>query len=255
MRLGSKAVPNWQLVTSERCDPWWNMALDESLLMTSLDDAPRCKVRVYGWDRSALTVGAHLKVDRSTLSRCEQEGICLVRRPTGGGAVLHSDDITYSVVAPILSGGVLESYRWVAQALICGLNNLGIEARVVEHGVRADALACFAKPTGADLQVGGRKICGSAQLRRNGWFLQHGSIPLTDNRPQSHRLLGTASLEDDSTCVSGFHTGTWKEVAEALMQGFRDVWGQEGETRPPTPGEDEKARSLVATKYSALLTL
>lgn len=200
-------------------------------------------------------MGAHLRVDRNTLSRCEQEGVCVVRRPTGGGAVLHSDDITYSVVAPILPGGVLESYRWVAQALICGLKTLGIEARVVEHGVRADALACFAKPTGADLQVGGRKICGSAQLRRNGWFLQHGSIPLTDNRPQTHRLLGTASLEDDSTCVSGSHKGTWREVAEALMKGFRAVWGQEDETCPPTPEEHEAAQSLVGTKYSALLTL
>lgn len=231
------------------------MALDESLLTTSPSDGPLCKVRVYRWDRRTLTVGAHMTVDRDTVSRCEQEGICLVRRPTGGGAVLHSDDVTYSVVAPTLPGGVLRSYRWVAKALISGLNTLGIQAQVVDHGARADALACFSKPTGADLQADGKKICGSAQLRRDGWFLQHGSIPLTDSRPQTHRLLGILSEENGATSVSSFKRATWPEVAEAVLQGFRDVWGHEAETRPPTPEEEQRAASLVETRYSALLTL
>ena len=231
------------------------MALDESLLLTAPSDESACKVRIYRWDRSTLSVGAHMPVEPAIARRCEQEGVCLVRRPTGGGAVLHSGDVTYSVVAPVRPGGVLGSYRWVAEALVSGLSRIGIQTGVVKHGPRADAIACFTKPTGADLQAEGKKICGSAQLRRNGWFLQHGSIPLIDNRVQTHRLLGIGDVEDESTFVSSFNGAAWSEVGEALLQGFRDAWGRETETRPPTYLEDQGATSLVETRYSALLTL
>lgn len=231
------------------------MSLDEALLVTSPSATPRYKVRVYGWDRITLTVGAHMTVDPATVRRCEQESVGIVRRATGGGAVLHSNDVTYSVVAPMVGGGVLGSYRWVAKALIGGLERLGIRAEVVEHGVRADAIACFAKPTGADLQAGGAKICGSAQLRRKGWFLQHGSIPLTDNTAQTQRLLGIPPGKDVSTSVWKFREAPWDEVAVAVMQGFRDAWGFEELTRPPAPEEADTAQSLVETRYSSLITL
>jgi lipoate-protein ligase A len=160
-----------------------------------------------------------------------------VQRATGGGCVLHDRDVTYSVVAPVAGRSVLEAYRWVAGGLIAGLGLLGIEATVAEHqgdsrGV-GRPLDCFAVATGADLEVAGRKICGSAQLRRRGWFLQHGSLPIVDIREKMATLLG-GSADRTSTCVEESRPGTtWSETASALIAGFALAWGAEPCRRRP----------------------
>ena len=121
------------------------------------------------------------------------------RRATGGGCVLHDGDVTYSVVAPEAGQSVLEAYRWVAGGLMAGLRLLGVEASVAEHPAIGRRLDCFAVATGADLEVEGRKVCGSAQVRRLGWFLQHGSLPIVDIRAK------TASLPKVIASIRGQH--------------------------------------------------
>jgi lipoate-protein ligase A len=142
--------------------------------------------------------------------------------------------------------GVLGIYRWVAQGLIAGFAALGIEASVVERpGTGAGrALSCFALPTGADLESRGRKICGSAQVRRGGWFLQHGSIPVEDVRVETAALLGLAGVQDGgSTCVELERPGTvWDEVAQALERGFRVAWGEPSAVRVV----DEAERAIAS---------
>jgi hypothetical protein len=154
---------------------------------------------------------------------------------TGGSAVLHRDDLTYSVVAPLRGRAVIDAYTWVAQGLIAGLAILGIPARVVEHraaggprgrpgATQAGSGACFSSLVGADLEVGDRKICGSAQVRRRGWFLQHGSIPITDVRDATADLLG--GPQGRWACLDELSPGTgWDGLADALVEGFSRMWG------------------------------
>lgn len=178
-----------------------------------------------------MSVGRHQRVDPTVSVACERAGVELVRRPTGGTAVLHDGDVTYSVVAPSRSMSVLESYRWVAGSLVAAFERLNLTAYVSEHAAPATrSAACFASSTGADLSVGGAKVCGSAQVRRRGWFLQHGSIPITDRRRLSRQLLGFAGA-DASTCLDRLRPGiSGDQLSEALLQGFAEVWGEGRET-------------------------
>src|ERR1700716_439918 len=154
-------------------------------------------------------------------------------RATGGGCVLHDRDLTYSVVAPEAGRSVLEAYRWVAGGLVAGLRLLGIEAAGAQQPATRRPLDCFAVATGADLEVEGRKICGSAQVRRQGWFLQHGSLPTVDIRPGTASLLGD-SVDRTSTFLQQSRPGTtWDEAASALIAGFAAAWGAEPCRRRP----------------------
>lgn len=228
----------WTLVDSGPLTPGGNMALDLGLLTASIAGQRRDPVvRVYGWDPPALSVGAKVTLPEDARRRCEAAGVQVVRRATGGGCVLHMADLTYAVVAPEEGRSVLEAYRWVAGCLIAGLCLLGLEAAVAEHPASGRPLDCFAVATGADLEVGGRKICGSAQVRRRGWFLQHGSIPIADIRSKTAGLLG-GSVDLTSTCLERARPGiTWDQAASALIAGFSAGWGGEPVRRAPEPLE------------------
>lgn len=215
------------------------MWIDEFLLDRAVRErAPRPVLRIYRWLGPTLSVGAHQRLSDELLARCRSRGVGVVRRPTGGSAVLHGKDLTYAVVAPHRGLGVLETYREVAGALIDGLARLGIDARVGTRRDRAaggqsapaPGQACFATTLGADLQAGDAKICGSAQVRRRGWFLQHGSIPLGDDRQLTGRLLRHAG-SNNSTCIDCLRPGTSPlEVTAGLVEGFTSRWGEARET-------------------------
>lgn len=216
----------WWLVDPGPQSPAGNMALDESLLADAIATAsPDPLVRIYGWQPATLSVGATVTLPTGVLERCEVAGVAVVRRATGGGCVLHDGDVTYSVVAPQAGRGVLEAYRWVAEGLVAALRILGIAAAVAEHPAQGRPLDCFQWATGADLAVAGSKICGSAQVRRAGWFLQHGSIPVADIRTRTAWLLD-GTVDERSTCLERIRPGTTREeMAEALEAGFTTVWG------------------------------
>jgi lipoate-protein ligase A len=131
------------------------------------------------------------------------------------------------VVAPHSSRGVLEAYRWVARGLIASLARLGLEAVVSEHARSSRiSAACFAATVGADLEVGGAKVCGSAQVRRRGWFLQHGSIPVSPTWPATEELLDHRG-PSACTCLQELRPDTTTiEVRTCLEKGFSEVWGE-----------------------------
>jgi len=219
-------------------------------------------LRVYGWSRPTLSIGAKTDLPEAVHARCAASGVEVVRRATGGGCVLHDGDVTYSVIAPEAGRSVLAAYRWVAQGLIAGLGLLGLEAAVAEHQTLGRPLDCFRAATGADLQVGGRKVCGSAQVRRQGWFLQHGSIPVPDIRAKTASLLG-GEVDDSSTCLEESlgrrrPGSSADEVERALVAGFARAWGREPGRRRPQAREwalaeeiEEGARGGVAAQPGA----
>jgi lipoate-protein ligase A len=247
----------WWLVESAQLAPCDNMALDRALLRRAIETGRTDPVvRVYGWSPPTLSVGAKIDLPAEVARRCAASGVPVVRRDTGGGCVLHDGDVTYSVVAPEEGRSVLEAYRWVSAGLIAGLCLLGIEAGVTEHPSTGRHLDCFRAATGADLSTGGRKLCGSAQVRRQGWFLQQGSIPVHDVRDQMAGLLGQGDpgSEDRSTWLDRVKPGiTWQDLGTALVAGFAAAWGTsplcrapEAQERPHTPGAQRSGGINVA---------
>lgn len=232
-RSTAEGAAGWWLLQAPAVSPAMNMALDRALLDRAIGTGSLLPtLRLYRWEPATLSTGAHTELPPEVADRCAAAGVALVRRPTGGGCVLHDGDLTYSVVAPDGGAGVLDAYRWVAGGLIAGLARLGIAAEIAERGPSGRALNCFQVPTGADLAVAGRKLCGSAQLRRGGWFLQHGSIPLGDVRARTAQLLG-GEPDDRSTYLEGVKPGTtWEDLAGAIVEGFTTAWGSPP-SRPP----------------------
>ena len=138
-------------------------------------------LRLYRWVPPALSLGRFQPDDDVDVEACARFGVDVVRRPTGGQGLLHGCDLTYAVAMPLPAGpaGSVDAvYRLLAGALIAGLAHVGVDAAIARHDGPAGPV-CFAGQQGADLRVGDRKVCGSAQVRRDGAVLQHGSILLT----------------------------------------------------------------------------
>ncbi len=156
------------------------MAADEAMLdAVAAGAAPG--LRVYRWVPPAVSLGRFQPDTEVDVGACARLGVDVVRRPTGGRGLLHGADLTYAAAMPLPSGaagGVDEVYELLAGALIAGLARLGVTAAIARHDAPAGPV-CFAAQQGADLRVADRKLCGSAQVRRDGAVLQHGSILLT----------------------------------------------------------------------------
>jgi lipoyl(octanoyl) transferase len=163
----------------------WNMALDEAIQDAVATGAAPPTLRFYQWAPPALSLGKRQPLDGVDLARCRRDGVDIVRRPTGGWAILHTDELTYSVAAlpddPRTAGPILDAYRRLSAGLVDGLWRLGapVELNPVNpYGVHNASAACFEVPSAYEITVGGKKLMGSAQTRPQGRLLQHGSLPL-----------------------------------------------------------------------------
>jgi lipoate-protein ligase A len=207
------------------------MAADRELLDGVAAGEPP-GLRLYRWTPPALSLG-RFQPDDVDRDACARFGVEVVRRPTGGKGLLHGGDLTYAVAMPRppgASGGVDAVYQLLAGALIAGLASLGVEAAVAHHDGPAGPV-CFAAQQGADLRVGDRKLCGSAQVRHGGAVLQHGSILLerlpfdeTDlfpSRPGTTRLSRAQLRAATVTLGELGATTDPRAVGEALVEGFR----------------------------------
>jgi lipoate-protein ligase A len=170
---------------------WANMAIDQALLDRAEQRDERC-LRLYSWDPHCLSFGRHepaaMRYDRERIRRM---GIDTVRRPTGGRAVWHSREVTYAVAAPIQDFGSLQdAYLAIHLVLLAALLELGVSGSLAQPNgaIALDAGGCFRQPAGGEVMVGGRKLIGSAQLRRGSALLQHGSILLRDDQQLIARL-------------------------------------------------------------------
>ncbi len=152
-----------------------NMSIDAALL-ERVDRTGEAFLRLYRWDPPCLSLGRNDPV-------VERPGIATVRRPTGGRPVWHEHEVTYAVAAPLaMFGRLKDAYRAIHERLAAALQALGADARLAEDRpiVRLSArpTSCFATTVGGEILVRGRKLVGSAQVRRGAAFLQHGSILL-----------------------------------------------------------------------------
>jgi lipoate-protein ligase A len=240
------------------------MAVDEAILEAYAGASPKPAptLRLYGWAPATLSLGKSQRADGAHDARVlAAEGIGLVRRPTGGAAVLHEFERTYAVVgalgtAPFL-GGAIATYRTLAEALRRGLARLGIAATPVEprRGPTRDTTpACFERVGAWELVANGRKLVGSAQARRRGAFLQHGSIPWRFDPSRLARVLGMPV--DASRCIdletAGGSAIEPAALDRACVDGFEETFGVRFVRETLTESEALRAAELRCWKYDSI---
>ncbi len=214
----------------------FNMARDQEIARMVQEDGA-ARLRLYGWRRPTLSLGYAQDAASFDAERLRALGVDLVRRPTGGRAVLHQHEVTYAFVVPQrdLPGDIRETYLQIAQALVAALRALGADVDLAGDPGTAEADAnCFAQPSWYEIEVGGRKLLGSAQVRRGGVILQHGALPLELDYTLWAAVFGA---EDAAAYVRGMQRraiGLWeaigrevprRAVRDALGAAFQDWWG------------------------------
>jgi lipoate-protein ligase A len=236
------------------------MAVDE-FLFRSLDDNPRTYLRFYQWERPTASLGYTQNVVKAIdLDFCRRNGIDVVRRITGGKLVLHHREITYSVVSSdtaTFTGTLAGSYKLISRALMRGLELMGLAPTSADKAppfyAKSD-LPCFSHPAQDEIELGGRKIIGSAQKRAGTGFLQHGSIPLGHDE----RLLKSVSLLQDDTAeirMTSLSEALGRPVefrwaVERFVAGFREFFHGDPEPLVLTPEDEESIVALERTKYA-----
>jgi lipoate-protein ligase A len=226
------------------------MALDRALLDAVIEEAP--VLRFYSWSAPTLSFGRMQRVPDDLLRRCSEVGVMAVRRPTGGKAILHHHEVTFSIIAPSAGlGSIIKSYRVFARAIAAGLRTLGVEAQLCEPGAapRRRELLCFAAPARCDLEVGGRKLLGSAQARHGGALLQQNSLPLRLSDDVKERLFGTAAAAREARVATDLATALGHElpldeVRDAIVAGFERELGATFDLQDMTAHESVMAESL-----------
>jgi lipoate-protein ligase A len=229
---------DWRLLETGLADGATNMAMDEAILWAVAEGESRPTLRFYGWEPPCLSIGYGQSMEGEVnVDKCLESGIGLVRRPTGGRSILHADELTYSVVVPQaeprVAGGVIESYRRLSAGLVAGLRALGVAVAQVETvNDKGGSAACFDAPSSYEIAVGGKKLVGSAQVRKKRVVLQHGSlllegdiarifdflrVPSEERREELKRKLRAraTSLE-----LALGHSAPFEEVARHLAAGF-----------------------------------
>jgi len=185
--------PLWRLLIDGEATGPWNMGVDEALLATAVANG-RPTLRFYRWQGPWLSLGYAQRASAHRLAVCAEQGVGVVRRVTGGRAVLHGEDLTYAVAAPagLLPPGLGGSYERLGSAVRAALRELGVAAEPpsASPGSPHVGFDCFGTAAGHELCVAGRKLVGSAQRRGGGGVLQHGSIRLSPDPAGARHAAG-----------------------------------------------------------------
>jgi lipoate-protein ligase A len=266
----------WRLVIDDepRSGPA-NMALDQAIAEACAAGDSPSTLRFYRWQPPAVSLGRHQPVTDIDMAAVEQAGYEIVRRPTGGRAILHIDEFTYSVMSaadePRVGGGVMDAYLRLSNALLAGLQRLGLgEVNKAAGDVRTSqdvSAACFEVPSAYEITSNGRKLMGSAQSRRAGYVLQHGSLPLVG---EITRLIDVLALPEDEadhlrvelakracTLAQALDVDdhdpqlAFEHVGEAIAAGFGDELMLNFNRTQPTSSEIKRTATLIREQFAA----
>ena len=260
----------WRLIITSAARGAWNMAVDEAILehVQAEQDVSSPTLRLYAWEPACLSLGHAQPFADVDGARLKERGWEVVRRATGGRAILHTDELTYSVTGSasdsVLAGGVLESYNRIAQALLLAVKELGLPVEMKQHAGDSPANTnpvCFEVPSTYEITIHGRKLIGSAQARKREGVLQHGSLPLTGDLT---RICQALVFEDEAgrenaaqrllrratTVESALGQGiSWETAAEAFIYAFESQLGICLEKGELSEAESKQAEELVREKY------
>lgn len=269
------APTTWRLIIEEEPRSGAaNMALDQAIAEAcAAGDSPPT-LRFYRWQPPAVSLGRHQRADEIDLDAAMELGYEVVRRPTGGRAILHTDELTYSVAAateePRVSGSLMDAYLRLSNALLAGLQHVGLTADKAAGNVRTGpdvSAACFEVPSAYEITAMGRKLIGSAQSRRAGYVLQHGSLPLFGDlgrlvdvltlKPEIALRLRRQLVERACTLSEALNVAPddpavqFEPVAQALVQGFGEQLNLTFKPAQASPMELQHAAKLIREQYAS----
>lgn len=264
----------WRLINSGVAAAATNMAIDEAMLLAHSAGNGLPTLRFYGWKSPAVSIGYFQKAESQIdLSECQRRGFAVVRRLTGGRAVLHDAELTYSIVVkedyPSMPKTITASYRYLSSGVLVGLQQLGIAVQMtVPRSVygqkvkQTSSAACFDAPSHYEITYEGRKLVGSAQVRKQGVILQHGSI-LIKFSPETVAAvlqLSSAALREHTAAMLARRAISLEEILgrnvdfcelyAALTPAFSAALGVTLESGELTLQEKETSLRLAADKYS-----
>ncbi|CAM3765687.1 biotin/lipoate A/B protein ligase family protein [Marinicrinis lubricantis] len=271
-------MKEWRFIDSGNSSPEMNMAIDEAILTAHSEGKVPPTLRFYGWNPASLSIGYFQKAEEEVnFSELNEKGIGFVRRATGGRAVLHDQELTYSIIineeTPGLPKTVNEAYKVLSMGLLEGFKELQLDAKMVNLAseeekakyATAGSAACFDSPSWYELVVEGRKIAGSAQTRQKGVVLQHGSILLELDvellfsllRFPSERVRDRlkASFRDKAVAINdikrqvGQAPAQLDELREAFRIGYEKGMDVQLVESGLTDYEQQLAEQLVQEKY------
>jgi len=260
----------WRIIPFTHLSASENMAMDEAIFRVNQRKYSPPTLRIYSWCPPSISLGYFQKTfNEVDVSACSRYHIDIVRRPTGGKAVLHENDLTYAVIAkehnPLFTPDILGTYKIISGCIADALSELGIHAEMSVDGRTSgdDSLkaVCFSSPSHYELLVNKRKICGSAQIRSRGVFLQHGSILLDFDPVRTCALLVPRDgdrerqierLRESVTSVYE-HTGaeiSMVKICHVLQRSFEKKLGIELVEGGLTAEEEALMTRLIKDKYS-----
>lgn len=247
------------------------MAVDEAILHALADGSGLPTLRFFQWEPPCLSLGYNQHWQEVDEAACRRLGYTWTRRPTGGKAILHTDEVTYSLIIPQddprIQGGIVESYRILSLGLLRGLAKLGVQAtQATKEDVAANTRltkggpVCFDTPSRYEITWQGKKLIGSAQLRRRKIVLQHGTLPLYGelnrilealNFSAAERILQAELLPQRATTLEQVLGKTlgYNEVMAALINGFAEQLNLTLANMPLTELEQTLADKLRAEQY------
>jgi len=256
-------MAEWRLIRSGGRSPSYNMALDAAVRRGAAAGSVPPTVRFYAWDPPSVSIGYNQSPEKVVDTPfCRARGIPIVRRPTGGSAILHDVEITYSVAAPLDAHPAfampLSSYLAVCRAIRRGLAAAGaaVEIRGFSEGREPSytARACFALLSRHDLVIGERKVVGSAQVRDSRSFLQHGSVLLDIRRDLWEGVFRERVDFDRVGSLAGVLPAGMggDRLEELLAEGFAAEFGVALVQGEPTSGEGAEASETAGGPFDTL---
>lgn len=261
----------WRLLITPPADGPLNMAIDQAIMEAVAAERVPPTLRFFAWIPPCLSLGYTQPVADVDRARLAAHGWGLVRRMTGGRAILHTDELTYSVALPaadpVVAGGIVESYRRLSAALVAGLHALGVapeaDKRADGHSA-SNGPVCFEVPSHYEITVGGSKLIGSAQVRKFGAVLQHGTLPLGGDiaricdalvfASDEQRARVRARVAERATTLERAlgRAVSWDEAAEVMAASFRQVFDLVLEQADAlTAEETARAAQLREEQYAA----
>jgi lipoate-protein ligase A len=240
--------PTWRLIEDGSGDGRLNMAIDRAILTACDRGQSPATLRLYGWEKPTLTIGYSqnelMDVDKE---QCERRSIPIVRRFTGGRALLHQHEFTYSLVAPIphpgIPGNLAGAFCAVSKAVILSLVKAGVtNPEMIGKEKRTPGIsrkrspACFSASNHWEISVKGKKLAGSAQRRLNGAFLQHGSILLDKDYELANSLFCYPSEAEKNRGLKDLISNTltlneilpvnlgWDKLTHYFVEGFKEMF-------------------------------
>jgi lipoate-protein ligase A len=258
----------WHLVTDNPTLGAVNMATDEILLQAVARKTRFPTLRLYGWNPLCLSLGYGQRIREADLTRIEARGWDIVRRPTGGKAILHGNELTYSVTLPqdydLAQGDIVETYRRISEALLAALRHLGLSPQSEKQAKGNSGLGpvCFEVPSHYEITAYSKKLIGSAQMRRKLGILQHGTLPLHGDialicdslvyPDDASREEAKANVRERATtleAVAGYPI-SWDEAAAAIVNGFAETFDIEFTESTLSDDERDCVDMLVNEQYA-----